>query len=194
MAAPRSSPRQRLLETASDLFYRIGIRSVGVDTISEQSGVGKPTMYRHFSTKDELISAYLEEENRRHWQWFEEVLTAYQGNAKAQLLALLEVTAQMISEPGYRGCAFLNVLAEFSDEGHPARRQAIEHKQELNRRLYDICREAGALDPKVLADQLSLVINGALASAPIFGAAGPTGQLTAIGTHLINLQFNAPNG
>src|SRR5579859_8182187 len=101
MTSSRSSARQRLLETASDLFYRKGIRAIGVDTIAEQSGVGKPTLYRHFSTKDELISSYLEEENRLHWQWFEEAIAPHQGSAKAQLVAVINSTAWLLAKPGY---------------------------------------------------------------------------------------------
>ncbi|WP_201382224.1 TetR/AcrR family transcriptional regulator [Ktedonobacter sp. SOSP1-52] len=188
MTSSRSSARQRLLETASDLFYRKGIRSIGVDTIAEQSGVGKPTLYRHFSTKDELISAYLEEENRLHWQWFEEAIAPHKESAKAQLLAVIDATAQLLAKPGYRGCAFLNALAEFSEEDHPAHRQAIAYKHALRLRLYQLGQQAGARDPDVLADQLLLVINGALTSAPLFGSSGPAAQLTTIATYLVDLQ------
>ncbi|GHO99990.1 TetR family transcriptional regulator [Reticulibacter mediterranei] len=188
MASSRSSARQRLLESARDLFYRKGIRSIGVDTIAEQSGVGKPTLYRHFSTKDKLISAYLEEENRLHWQWFEEAIAPYQASAKAQLVAVIDATAQLLAQPGYRGCAFLNALAEFSEEDHPAHRQAIEFKHALRLRLYQLSQQAGAHDPDALADQLLLAINGALASAPLFGPSGPAAQLRTITTYLIDLQ------
>ncbi|GHO72649.1 TetR family transcriptional regulator [Ktedonobacter sp. SOSP1-85] len=171
------------------MFYRKGIRSIGVDTIAEQSGVGKPTLYRHFSTKDKLISAYLEEENCLHWQWFEEAIAPLQESAKAQLLALIDATTQILTKPGYRGCAFLNALAEFSEEDHPAHRQAIEYKHALRLRLYQLSQQAGARDPDALADQLLLVINGALASAPLFGSSGPSAQLTTIAPYLVDFQL-----
>jgi len=189
MTASRSSARQRLLETVGDLFYHKGIRSVGVDTIAEQSGVGKPTLYRHFSTKDELIAAYLEEEERLHWTWFEEVIAEHKGSPKLQLLAVFDAMAQRLAQPGYRGCAFLNALAEFSEADHPAHRQAIEYQRALRLRLYQLSQQIGARDPEALADQLLVVINGVLASVPIFGSAGPAAQLTTIVTHLIDLQL-----
>jgi AcrR family transcriptional regulator len=189
MAIPRSSARQRLLDTASDLFYRKGIRSVGVDTIVEQSGVGKPTLYRHFTTKDDLIVAYLAEEDRLHWIWLEEAIAQHEGSPKEQLLALFDATTERIAQPGYRGCAFLNALAEFSEADHPAHCQAVESKRALRSRLYQLSQQAGARDPEVLADQLMLVINGALSSTSIFGSTGPAAQLTRVATHLIDLQI-----
>src|ERR1051326_8888336 len=78
MTPGQTSARQRLLETASELFYREGIRAIGVDTIVERSGVGKATLYRHFPTKDDLIAAYIEQEDRAHLQGFDETIAAAQ--------------------------------------------------------------------------------------------------------------------
>src|SRR5258706_16012909 len=99
-SSAHSSARQRLLETASALFYREGIRAIGVDTIVERSGVGKATLYRHFPTKDDLIATYLEEEDRHHWSWFEEVIAPHEGSPKAQLIAWFEACTQRFTEPG----------------------------------------------------------------------------------------------
>ncbi len=187
----RSSARQQLLEVASELFYQEGIRAIGVDTIVERSGVGKATLYRHFPTKDGLIAAYLEEEDRRHWQWFEEVIAPHEGSPKAQLLAWFEACTQRLTEPGFRGCAFLNALAEFSEADHPAHRCAVEHERALQWRLAQLSQQAGARDPEALADQLLLVSNGALASASIFGEASPAVQLKTIAAHLIDLQLES---
>ncbi len=183
-----SPARQRLLEVASELFYQEGIRAIGVDTIVERSGVGKATLYRHFPTKDDLIAAYLEQEDRLWWQWFEEVIAPHEGSPKAQLLAFFEACTRRLTQPGFRGCAFLNALAEFSEADHPAHRCAVEHERALRWRLSQLSQQAGARDPEVLADQLLLVSNGALASASIFGEASPAVQLKTIAAHLIDLQ------
>lgn len=187
-----SAARRRLLETASELFYREGIRAIGVDTIAQQSGVGKPTLYRHFSTKDDLIVAYLEEEDRTHWRWFDEVIATYEGSPKEQLLAWFQACAQRMSEPAFRGCPFLNTLAEIAEPDHPAHWRALEHERELRRRLAHLGQLARARDPLALADQLLLVLNGALTSASLFGEASPTVQLTTIVAHLIDLQLASP--
>ncbi len=185
----RSSARQRLLETASALFYQEGIRAIGVDTIVERSGVGKATLYRHFPTKDDLIAAYLEEDDRLWWLWFEEVIAEHEGSPREQLLAFFEATTRRLMQPGFRGCAFLNALAEFSEADHPVHHCALDHERKLRRRLSQLSRQAGARDPEQLADQLLLVCNGALTSAPLFGAASPVLQLQSIAAHLIDLQL-----
>jgi AcrR family transcriptional regulator len=191
MSVIHSSARQRLLDTAATLFYQEGIRAIGVDTIVEQSGVGKATLYRHFPTKDALIAAYLEEGDRDWWHWFEDVIAPYEGSPKDQLLAFFEACTQRLLQPEYRGCAFLNALAEFPEADHPARHNALSHERALRERLAQLSQAAGARDPEQLADQLLLVCNGALASAPLFGASSPAAQLTTIATHLIDLQLGS---
>jgi AcrR family transcriptional regulator len=188
MTVGHSSARQRLLETARELFYRDGIRAIGVDTIVEQSGVGKATLYRHFPTKDDLIAAYVAEEDRAHQQWFEEII-ASERSPKEQLLAWFEACDQRIKEPGFRGCPFLNAMAEIAEADHPAYQCAVQHERALRDRLAQLSRQAGARDPEQLADQLLLVVNGALASASLFGEATPAHQLKTIAAHLIDLQL-----
>src|SRR5258708_13918975 len=189
MTAVSSPARRRLLDVASALFYQEGIRAIGVDTIVEQSGVGKATLYRQSPTKDDLIATYLGEEDRLWWHWFDEVIAEHEGSPKAQLLTFFEACTRRLMQPGFRGCAFLNALAEYSDAEHPVHHCALGHERELRRRLSQLSRKAGARDPEQLADQLLLVCNGALTSAPLFGAASPALQPQAIAAHLIDLQL-----
>src|SRR5258708_16857368 len=107
-----SSARQRLLETARALFYQEGIRAIGVDTIVERSGVGKATLYRHFPTKDDLIAAYIEQEDRAHLQWFDEIIAAADRSPREQFLTWFEDCDQRIQEPGFRGFPFLNPMPQ----------------------------------------------------------------------------------
>lgn len=153
--------------------------------------MGKATLYRHFSTKDDLIAAYLEEEDRLQGTWFEEAIAPHVGSPKAQLLALIDATAQRLAKPGFRGCAFLNALAEFSEVDHPAHRRAIESKRAVRSQLSQLSQQAGARDPEALADQLLLVINGALASSPLFDTTTLAVQLTSIAAHLIDLHLES---
>lgn len=188
MATERSHARQRLLETARELFYREGIRATGVDTIVEQSGVGKATLYRHFPTKDDLIAAYLAEQAREDETWFEETVATAEGSPRERLLAWFESCAQRIQQPGFRGCPFLNAMAELAEPEHPAYRRAVEHEHAFRDSLARMCLQAGARDPEQLADQLLLVVNGALASSSLFGAASAGRHLKMIAAHLIDLQ------
>ena len=192
MTIGHSTARQRLLDTASELFYREGIRAIGVDTIVERSGVGKATLYRHFPTKDDLIAAYIEQEDRAHLQWFDEFIAASDGSPREQLLAMFEAFYQRIQEPGVRGCPFLNAMTEIAETEHPAYQHAVQHERALRDRLARLSRQAGARDPEQLADQLLLIINGALASSPLFGEASPSHQLRTIAAHLIDLQLESP--
>lgn len=191
MATAHSSARQRLLETARELFYQEGVRAIGVDTIVERSGVGKATLYRHFPTKDDLITAYVAEESRAHQQWFEEIVATSECSPKEQLLAWFEACDQRIKEPGFRGCPFLNVMAEIAEAEHPAYQCAVQHERALRDRLAQLSRQAGARDPDQLADQLLLVVNGALVSASLFGEASPAHQLKTLGAYLIDRQLES---
>jgi AcrR family transcriptional regulator len=189
MTKGQSSARQRLLETARELFYREGIRAIGVDTIVERSGVGKATLYRHFPTKDDLIAAYIEQEDRAHLQWFDDIIAATDRSPKERLLTWFEACEQRIQEPGFRGCPFLNAMAEIAETEHLAYQQAVRHERALRDRLAQLSRQAGACDPEQLADQLLLIVNGALASASLFGEVSPAHQLKTIAAHLIDLQL-----
>lgn len=185
----RASVRQHILDVASELFYREGIRSIGVDTIVERSGVSKATLYRHFPTKDALVIAYLEAQDHINWHHFDEVIAQHEGSTKAQLLALIDATIELL-EPGYhRGCHFLNALAEFSDEDHPVHLLAVEYNRAIRSRISRLIQQAGISDTG-LTDQLMLIINGALSSVPIYGFFGPAAQLKNLATQLINSSLN----
>jgi len=184
-----SAARQHILEVASDLFYREGIRAVGVDRIVEQSGVGKATLYRHFPTKDALVVAYLEQRDQLYWKQLNEVIAQYEGSPRAQLLAVVDSVLERMKAPAYRGCVFLIALAEFSEQDHLAHQLAIEHKHKLRSLLFQLGQQAGVRNPEGLADQLSLVINGALALIPVFGLDGPVAQLKVIATQIIDTQL-----
>lgn len=176
---PAISPievRERILATASDLFYRRGVRAVGVDLVVETAGVAKTSLYRHFRTKDDLIAAFLRREDEDFWACWDRAAQGHEANARAELKAQLEWIGERVGRPGYRGCPQINVAAEFPDIDHPARAVAVAHKKELRRRLRGIAARLGAKHPDDLALKLSLLINGAFVSAQIFsdGEATPT--------------------
>src|SRR5260370_37512904 len=135
MTAVPSPARRRLLDVASALFYQEGIRAIGVDTIVEQSGVGKATLYRHFPTKDDLIDAYLEEEDRLWWQWFDGVIAEHEGSPREQLLAFFEASTPRLMQRGVRGCAFLNALSVSSLAEHPVRQSELCHERQFRLRI-----------------------------------------------------------
>lgn len=171
--------RDRILETASALFYRRGVRAVGVDLVVEEAGVAKTSLYRYFKTKDDLIAAFLEREDEAFWNCWDSVAQRQQTDAKAELEAQLAWIGERVGRPNYRGCPQLNVAAEFPDPAHPARAVATAHKNELRRRLKQIAERLHARRPDELASQLALLINGAFVSSQIFSADEATPVLLA---------------
>ena len=166
--APRRgepSARERLIETAIELFYQDGIRAIGIETVIARSRVSKSSLYRTFASKEELIAAFAEEQDRRFWQWWNETTTPHAGAPRKQLEALLVGIAGQIANPQFRGCPFINLATEFPDRKHPGTAIACRNKKEMRRRLRTIARSLGARDPNRLGDQLALLIDGAYGHA-----------------------------
>ncbi|WP_341316534.1 TetR/AcrR family transcriptional regulator [Paraburkholderia sp. IMGN_8] len=155
------SARERILATASDLFYREGIRAIGVDTVVERSGVSKTSLYRVFDSKDALISAFAAEKDRLFWAWWDDVEEKHAEDPRALLDALLSGIAKRIAHPAFRGCPFLNLMTEFPDDNHPGRVIARDNKEEMRARLATIVARLGVGDPNRTASQIALLINGA---------------------------------
>ena len=155
---------EKVLSTASRLFYANGVRAVGVEWIVAESGVAKTSLYRHFQTKDALVGAFLEREDREFWQQWEQVVAAASSDPKSELMALLDWIGKRVSRDGYRGCPQINVAAEFADTTHPARTVRREHKTEMLKRLRDIVGRIGVKRPDEIAMQLALLIDGAFTS------------------------------
>jgi AcrR family transcriptional regulator len=159
-----SETAARVLETASELFYRDGVRAVGVDLIVAQSGIAKTSLYRHFATKDDLVAAFLEREDAEFWRQWDEVVEPHANDALGALMALLDWIGRRVTRDGYRGCPQINVAAEFSDSEHPARRIGRRHKAQMHERLLALVSRLGAKRKERLAAQLALLIDGAFTS------------------------------
>jgi AcrR family transcriptional regulator len=166
--APKAA-RERILDTAEELFYQEGIRAIGIDTVIERSGVAKMSLYRNFASKEELIAAFLARRNEKYWQWWDSIMARHPESPEQQLDDLFTALPERICRPGYRGCSFLNAATEFPDAGHLGRRAALEHYQELRQRLLALCRRLKVAKPKQLADQLLLLIEGAYTAGGILG-------------------------
>jgi AcrR family transcriptional regulator len=168
-AARRLPPRERILQTASDLFYRHGIRVVGVEAIAEAAGTNKMTLYRHFSSKDELVAEYLRGFARQVTASWDRLEAAHPGDPRAQLQGWLRAMGEHLANRDQRGCAFCNAAVELPEKGHPARRVIEEFKTAQRERLIRLCRAAGVCDPETLADELFLLLEGARVSVQSMG-------------------------
>ncbi|CAB3664326.1 TetR family transcriptional regulator [Achromobacter marplatensis] len=194
-SAPSATPDQpatkpllaadRIRKTAREMFYRDGIRAVGVDAIVTQAGVTKPSLYRSFSSKDELAATYLRDYDAEFWARFNAACDAHPGDPRAQLLDYLSGLSKRAVLSGYRGCGLTNAAVEYPEPEHPARAVAVEHKLELRRRLNEMAAGMGAGDPEALADGLLLLIEGAFVSSQLFGQGGPAGRVAEMADKLI---------
>lgn len=182
----RLSPRERLLAAAADLFYRQGIRAVGVDAIAEAAGTNKMTLYRHFSSKDELVAEYLRLLGREKSMVWDRLEAAYPNDPRAQLRAWLQEAAATLSDPKSRGCALANAAVELPDKEHPARCVIEQCKQSSRQKLIALCHAAQIDQPELLADQLFMLLEGAFVCRQSIGEEGPACQFVRAGQALID--------
>src|SRR5438132_251555 len=134
----RIPPRARILAAAGELFYREGIRAVGVDAIAEAAGTNKMTLYRHFSSKDELVAEYLRQWAKEADACWDRLQERHPGDELAQLGAWLRDMADHVASIDERGCALANAAVELPDKSHPARRVIEEFKTAQRLRLVQL--------------------------------------------------------
>jgi AcrR family transcriptional regulator len=167
----RTPAAERILHTASEMFYRKGIRAVGVDAISAEAGVTKKTLYEKYGSKDELVAAYLRARDERWRNWLVEFVERRGGSATERLLSTFDVLGEWMERENYRGCGFVNAAAEFPDADHPARVVVLEQKRWMRGYLVELATEAGAEDPEDLAERLLILHEGATVASSLGVAA-----------------------
>jgi AcrR family transcriptional regulator len=188
--AQRLPPRERLLAVARDLFYRNGIRAVGVDAIAEAAGTNKMTLYRHFSSKDELVAEYLRCLAAEKASIWDQIERDNPGDARAQLQAWLMEVARNVADPTSRGCALANAAVELPEKEHPARCVIEQCKQGGREKLLALCRNAKIRQPELLADQLVMLVEGAFMCRQSLGNEGPACSFVRAGQALIDAHSN----
>jgi AcrR family transcriptional regulator len=179
----------RIFNAACDLFYRKGIRAVGVEAIAEEARATKMTLYRAYSSKDELVAQYLRRESDRVWRHWDERLAQYAGNPRKQLSVVFSELSSNVGDPNSRGCAMANAAVELTDPEHPGRKIIEEHKAKVRARLLRLCTDAGARDPAALADGLFLLMEGAFSSMQTLGHSGPGNSVERAAEALIDSQL-----
>src|SRR5882672_1361424 len=178
-------PRDRILAAAGDLFYHHGIRAVGVEAIAEAAGTNKMTLYRHFSSKDELVAEYLRCLATEAGGFWSELEAAHPGDPRAQLRGWLKAMEAHVIDVDQRGCALANASIELPEKEHPARKVIEQFKAAQRDRLIGLCGAIGIAEPELLADELFLLLEGARVSAQSFGPNGPASRLVRMGEALI---------
>jgi AcrR family transcriptional regulator len=155
----------QILDAAETLFYLEGARNVGIEAVVKRAGVNKMSLYRQFESKDDLLRHYLLRTDQRFWAYFDASIDKHPDAPRLQLSQFFADLAQRASVPGYRGCPFVNVAAEFPDRSHVARRMVADNKTRLLQRLTELANAAGAREASSLAKSLVLLIEGAYAAS-----------------------------
>jgi AcrR family transcriptional regulator len=181
----RLPPRDRIIAAARDLFYRHGIRAVGVEAIADAAGTNKMTLYRHFESKDELVAECLRGLAAEKHDVWAAIEAAHPGDPRAQLEAWLIEAAGHVSDPKSRGCALANAAVELPEKAHPARCVIEQCKQHSRENLAGLCRRAGAQQPELLADQLFMLLEGALVCTQAIGHEGPARNFIDAGRAIV---------
>ena len=162
--AAKEAMQERILDTADRLFYGQGIRAVGVDTIAAEIGISKRTLYNHFPSKDELILAYLS----RH---FLEPKTSDRPLLE-QILRYFDRLERWFATDTFRGCPFVNAVAELGDPTHPGTQMAVAYKERRRLWLRDALTQLNVADPDTLATQVAILVEGAIIAALVRGDPG----------------------
>ena len=180
------APRDRILAAAGDLFYRHGIRAVGVESIAEAARTNKMTLYRHFASKDELVAEYLRQSAKAADSCWDRFAQAHPGDARAQLRAWLENMAGHVDSGDQRGCALSNAAVELPEKDHPARPVIEGFKNAQRNRIIQLCAAADLAQPELLADELFLLLEGARVTAQSMGSNGLGDRLEKMGEAMID--------
>lgn len=157
--ADAPSARERILQTAHDLFYLEGIRATGIDRVIAESGVTKVTLYRHYPSKNDLILAFLDYRHQRWMTWFDGALHRFGADAAA----LLPTMAEWFAHPQYRGCAFINTVAELAPVLPEAVQRAREHKRQMQAHIAELLPASEDRDAR--AQALATAVDGAIVRA-----------------------------
>ena len=196
IAARRAAPKraaERIRESARDLFYRQGIRAVGVDEIVNRAGVTKPSLYRSFPSKDELAADYLRHMGEDGLARFDAVIAANPADPRGQLRIWIGELLVKATKRDYRGCGTTNAVVEYPDRRHPARKVANDIKGRFRARLAALAAAMGAQKPDRLGDALMLLFEGVYASGQLFGAGGPARVMLEAADAMIDSYLSPPS-
>lgn len=183
-----TTTREKLLEVAIDRFYVHGFHAVGLDQILGEVGVTKTTFYNHFESKDDLIIEALRRRQRWETKAFNErAMQIAGGDPRKLLLAIFDVLDEWFNHPDYFGCMFLNVCVEFPSPNDPIHRLGMQHYCDASSELAEVAASAGASDPKLLAEQLVVLMQGTLTHRQVTGDNDAAAKARAVAQAMIDL-------
>ncbi len=182
---PAQGARERILDTAYELFSRRGVHDVGIDELIARAGVAKATLYRHFRSKDELVLAFLEQ-RERSWThgWVEAEARRRGATPEQQLLAIFDLFDEWFQRDDFEGCSFINVLLEVGDLSHPVGRASAEYLENIRGVVRTLALEAELREPEAFALSWHILMKGSIVQAAE-GDRGAAKRAQALGRLLI---------
>ena len=168
---PTPSKREQIIEQALDLFYRDGFNATGVERIIKQAGVSKKTLYKHFTSKEELVLATLRKRDEVFRNKIMRETERLADTAKGRLLSIFDAHGLWFDESAFSGCMFINAAAEYSSQSDPNHIMSAEHKRLVRDYIKGLAEAAGAREPEVLSLRLNLLLEGAIVEAHVSGNA-----------------------
>jgi AcrR family transcriptional regulator len=164
--ARAASARERIDQTAYELFSRHGIRAVGVDKIIARSGVAKMTLFRHYPTKEQLALAFLRRREELWTRaWLQGEVERRANDPRERLLAIFDVFDKWFHRADFEGCSFINVLLEIDERRNPVRAASVHHLEVIRGFLRNLARDAGIRDPEAFARQWHILMKGSIVAA-----------------------------
>ncbi len=191
---PAPGARDRILDSAGRLFRQHGAPAVGTQQIIDECGCGKNLLYREFTSKDDLVAAYLERCQAEWAALMNDATSSCAADPATQLVALVRAAVGQVADPDFQGCPFRTAHAQFPDLEHPANRVATRHLQGLRSQLRTLARRAGAPDPNALADRLMLIIDGVYTNGWILGRRGAAPAAVAFAESVVNQATGSTTG
>ena len=187
------APRERILETAADLFFHQGFRATGINEVIATSGVAKATFYNHFRTKDDLCLAYLRDRNTSEYEAINAFVHDHDTPVE-RFMAVMKSVQPWLEANNLRGCAFLNMVAEVPDPRNLLRREGLQHYESLRQLISNLAADLidsdaqiyGGFEVEALADDYMLILGGAIAMTEIYNDTWPAIQGVKLVERLIN--------
>lgn len=189
---PTSSKREQIINKALTLFYHHGFNATGVDKIISEAGVSKKTLYHHFRSKNELVLATLRKRDELFRNNLMRETESRASSAKERLLAIFDVMTDWFQQDSFSGCMFINASAEYAELTDPCHKICAEHKYMVRDYIEGLASDAEVSDPKTLASQLSLLLDGAIVNAYVEGDRKAAERAKTIASHLIAAAYENP--
>jgi AcrR family transcriptional regulator len=186
MRRTAAETREHVLSVAHELFYWHGIRAIGIDRLAAEAGTAPTTLYRIFTDKDDLVAAYIERSHALSETWFTTAVANAGPDPRRQIDAAFAALEERLAPDQFRGCASMMALAEFPDPDLPAHKLAIASKTWIHTQFVTMTSRLAGVSGSALADQLTLIWEGANASAAALGPSGPAKQARTLASAIVS--------